>query len=662
MLTKLNIKILLVINLFLIACPGFYAFYKTSYIFREMSQSPIREKMKKNFLNFGRIAGYDVYCNDICLGKTPFKISVEDFNKKVKPWNTPPVQKILNVYKNNMEETYSETPSAAPDGIMGQNFFLTDYYTLYIPSVKQFLLYDAEHTSLDYFRRLRSLIYKESGYWWRFEIDHCQNFSSQVMQINGGSGSGNVMNYEFDLQAKIPSKKKHFELLLIDLKNHNYVPTEAWIDHFNQYTDLLFADLAALSKEMPAVKKAVDLLVRKKYKIPEKMDSHAWEMLLKSVIQNIETDNYYKTGSDESYVLDLFDASAKDVVMTYYNLYNKPLQVSSDSDIDGCRISDGNNLTEFGRGNYLIPQVLKSVLARIAPNDLNPAMIYKFSQANNWSNEMDFSLRGVPAEKKEEIKNWISEKNLARGFPAGGGNRLFANPNETAINIPEEQIDFLKKNFKDESRSNHFILQNIINKRSPDVIPVLRKLGFFEDVDVQDFVIDVLLWNANPFLSDSLIEIYNADKKNQVVLSNKMVSVLVRHWSDAMIPVIREIWTSNPEKRKLIVTELKSSIIRKSNVEPIMDLFINEKDPDIRLESLPIIDCLNSSSAKQVLENWIASTDSAKHKEAFAAEIHTLEQFYQKIDDLINGKIKPDDLLPIHTYTWDGNKYILKKE
>ena len=39
--------------------------------------------------------GIDVFCNDVYLGKTPLEISEEEFHEKVKPWNSPPRQKMI---------------------------------------------------------------------------------------------------------------------------------------------------------------------------------------------------------------------------------------------------------------------------------------------------------------------------------------------------------------------------------------------------------------------------------------------------------------------------------------------------------------------------------------------------------------------------------------
>ena len=39
--------------------------------------------------------GIDVFCNDVYLGETPLEISEEKFHCKVKPWDSPPRQKMI---------------------------------------------------------------------------------------------------------------------------------------------------------------------------------------------------------------------------------------------------------------------------------------------------------------------------------------------------------------------------------------------------------------------------------------------------------------------------------------------------------------------------------------------------------------------------------------
>ena len=39
--------------------------------------------------------GMKVYCNDVYLGETPIEISKDEFRDKVKPWDTPPRQKMI---------------------------------------------------------------------------------------------------------------------------------------------------------------------------------------------------------------------------------------------------------------------------------------------------------------------------------------------------------------------------------------------------------------------------------------------------------------------------------------------------------------------------------------------------------------------------------------
>ena len=52
------------------------------------------------------VAGVDVYCNDVYLGKTPLQLSESEFHEKVKPWDTPPRQKMV-IGENLIEKVKS---------------------------------------------------------------------------------------------------------------------------------------------------------------------------------------------------------------------------------------------------------------------------------------------------------------------------------------------------------------------------------------------------------------------------------------------------------------------------------------------------------------------------------------------------------------------------
>ena len=356
--------------------------------------------------------------------------------------------------------------------------------------------------------------------------------------------------------------------------------------------------------------------------------------------------------------MDLLDESAKGYVTECYNrIMNQQPNRSSG------RTTNNDGTMYTGKDLAMLKSPFENVLKRIAPNDINPADVYKTSQIRYWNEEMDFILRGLSGSKKEQIKKIMEKHSGFRGMNSGMGGNHFRNPNdETFIDVPDEQINYIKNNYGDRNFSSGEILRRLFMAKTKDNIPTLRKLGAFQPGKIQNDFIRTMIWNVNPFLADCLIEIYKNGVGDQPKVCEDLVSALVHHWSDSTIPLIRETWEKSPDKRKLIAMEMKKVLIPKGDIQPMVDLLEKETTDEIRLELLPVIDMLKLSKAKGIIEKWASSAESDENKSRFVGEIKNLEIYHQKVIDLIADRIKPDDLLPYCTYVWDGDKYILKKD
>lgn len=71
--------------------------------------------------------GIDVFCNDVYLGKTPLEISEEEFHEKVKPWNSPPRQKMI-LGKESATENARLHNYVLDDTELRQSYIPYDYF------------------------------------------------------------------------------------------------------------------------------------------------------------------------------------------------------------------------------------------------------------------------------------------------------------------------------------------------------------------------------------------------------------------------------------------------------------------------------------------------------------------------------------------------------
>ena len=120
------------------------------------------------------IPGVKVYCNDVFLGETPFKVSESEFHDKVQPWDTPPRQKMV------IGEEFIQNIKTHDDGLANTElrwFYVPYYYFDRRPAFDQPAFSSYDDAAI-------------TGYWWRFERDGCTGFTSIRNMVPDVSGDG----------------------------------------------------------------------------------------------------------------------------------------------------------------------------------------------------------------------------------------------------------------------------------------------------------------------------------------------------------------------------------------------------------------------------------------------------------------------------------------
>ena len=210
--------------------------------------------------------GIDVFCNDVYLGKTPLKISETEFHEKVKPWATPPRQKMVIG-----EEFITQNIPQQRYGLAN-----TEFRCFYIP--------------YDHFDRYRTFGQSgfssdfpslKSNYWWRFERDGC----------TGGAAIGNVVLGEYydgrlfraqwwSPSLEYPSIRPYLAHLLHNLQRSNYQPSTEWRTHVADASGLLFRHLYEVGKRDSRVMRALEMAIQTEFGINEGMSTDAWGAVL----------------------------------------------------------------------------------------------------------------------------------------------------------------------------------------------------------------------------------------------------------------------------------------------------------------------------------------------------------------------------------------------
>jgi hypothetical protein len=146
---------------------------------------------------------------------------------------------------------------------------------------------------------------------------------------------------------------------------------------------------------------------------------------------------------------------------------------------------------------------------------------------------------------------------------------------------------------------------------------------------------------------------------------------------------IRQTWDKGGAERKKLLEKMQSHYWNHSHLDWLVPKIEQLTDKDERNIGIGFLPRIGTDNAKAMLEKWAKDPDKkiAKtaqwhlKKIAKTAQWH-LNKFEQKrkedrdkqisqesIDQLLSGRIKPDDLLhPAQVYVWNGEKYVSEKQ
>ncbi len=272
--------------------------------------------------------GIDVYCNEVYLGETPLEISEAEFHEKVKPWNSPPRQKMMrgkefvtedtrqHIYVSEAEFHEKVKPRISPPRqkmTHGEEFVTENtrqhYYGLADAELRRYYVpydYFGNQSYLDQAQFYGDHSGSKSQYWWRFEREGCTAVAAIGNRAIGERQDGRLISaHWWHPTLEYPSIRRYLAHLLHNLKRTNYQPSTEWRTHVAKASGLLFEHLYEIGKRDSRVMRALELAIQREFGIHEEMSPEEWRAVLDEVISRSKQYNSFHTLSPESVAVDL---------------------------------------------------------------------------------------------------------------------------------------------------------------------------------------------------------------------------------------------------------------------------------------------------------------------------------------------------------------------
>ena len=601
------------------------------------------------------VAGVDVYCNDVYLGKTPLQLSESEFHEKVKPWDTPPRQKMV-IGENLIEKVKS-------------NGFESELGWFCIP-------YDYFDHPYE-FSRPTSYSYDDavkSGYWWRFERDGCTGFAKIGDMVWFAHSFRQYFSIWSSPALQFPSIDPYLKHLLHDLVRSNYQPSVEWRRHVAESSGLLFQYLYEVGQRDSRVMRALEKVVRTEFGVHEGMSAKEWEEVLDKMMLRVRQRRTFRTPSLESMAMDLIIQRNSKLIETHFferlspSTWEYAALKSQPPALFKRLVYESRNQGQFliMTGNYSRPEALQLV-RRYFNNFKVDQPVVNFSDSVNHSLRRsmalsvatqlqnpqfepelrDFVLKLVkanPNEFERDLRMFIDAR-LKRPLTEGEADSL-AEWVAEAIPLPEdEKLQFLAR--LNSARTHHYVRGMV--RRHPSY---------------QKDVIQSLMDNPNPALDRFLIETYQtAVGVTPIAARSNLLRAMVLCDTPRMYAFLEGMWNTNDSNRISLLAAMKNDI---PNHYPHLHrwtaLISQVEDVDTRLAAIPVLDLIDTPESSKILGDWALNLDKAVKREAERAFANYRERS-RRAKELLVGNIKPDDLLVGQTaYVWNGKDYVPEVE
>ena len=639
--------------------------------------------------------GVKVYCNDVYLGQTLLEVSETEFHRKVKPWNTPPRQKMVigerflqDIKKHGYETARSEL-----------RWFYTPYRYFGQPG---FSNYDDAVTS---------------GYWWRFERNGCTGFASiQNMDSHSYSDERPLKIWARPL-LRYPSVQPHLRHLLHDLKHSNYRPSLEWRTHVGRFSGMLFEHLYKIGRRDSRVMRALEMAVMTEFGIREEMHAENWDMVLDNVMSRVRNDAAFNTLSPETMVMDLMRPHNMELIETSF--LNRLPQILNAQSILGL----GNTWAELmydGGVTHREPlefRLLEYAVLKSIPPPLFKRLVFESRRGERFLNMVGSYSHPEALQLVRQYLNNFAHANPVVNFISpsmksvnrwGAVNLVTELRNST---LEPELRRFVLKQARDDPETSEHHLRRFINARlerplteaeadslaewiaETVPLPEFDKFQLLTRINSERayrYVRDIALRHPsylhnlaytfitypNPSLDLFLIEAYQAESANvkfggfvpitppRKYLGNpRKLNPLIRAMLLCDTPrthaFLERLWNSGDSNKITLLEGIKQEASKHYPHMYRWTARISQiEDAGTRLAAIPVLDQIDTPESSEILEDWALSSDASVKSEAERA----LENYRERsrlARALLAGNVKPDDLLLGQTaYVWNGKNYV----
>ena len=632
----------------------------------------------------GDAPGIDVFCNDVYLGKSPLKIFESEFHQAVKPWHTPPRQKMflgdefIDTIKN---QRYWLKGTELQWSYIPYNFF-------YIPRNHRFRYHMVDWVRKERFDNLYNAV--KSGFWWRFEEGGCTGFTLiQDMELDHSSNTG-PLTIRSAPYLTYPALQPYLNHLMHDLRRSNYTPSTAWRRRVASSSTLLFRPLYRRGQRDSRVMQALELAIQTEFDISPEMSPVEWEAVIDEIMLRVKKRRAFHTPSPESMALDLIMQHNMELIENrFFRMLNRPYQAHEILSLGLYHSPIHSRSVDF------LP--FKYVVSKYQPSALLNRLVYE-------------SRRGEPFVSMVASYSGQESSRLTRQFldNASSLNAVrFATQLENPLREPELRRFMLRHVQSDEQGGEKRMLKFIETRLNRSLtmseadslvkwvantapLPDRKRLQFLARIDsrftyrhirriiqqtpkLEMVVVEELKRHPNPSLDLFLIELYHAKSakaNSSESVSNSpprdtfrgvdasLILAMVLCDTPRMRKCLERLWHANHRNKVFLLIAIEGLARHYPHLHRWTTLISAIEDNETRLAAIPVLNLNDTPESSKVLADWALSSD-ARVKADAAEALAKYHERSRNAEALLAGSIKPDDLLVGHTaYVWDGENYV----
>jgi len=218
--------------------------------------------------------GFDVYCNEVHLGKTPFLLTDKDFENRVKPRSTPPNQPHIHLFSSDEEQP--DFSWAQWTWVPGDLFSQLGEWS---PDHQRYHREDFDGLMEDC---------REARFWWRFERKSCQGVVTAGSLSGGGFGTwGGLTTVYVTPSVETRSAAAHAQVLVDLITAADFEIEEKVIQHILDFRGHLFPEFLKIIPTEPRLETIFQRAAEVDFEMPAKLTEAESKRILDRILSGI---------------------------------------------------------------------------------------------------------------------------------------------------------------------------------------------------------------------------------------------------------------------------------------------------------------------------------------------------------------------------------------